>query len=64
LRLGALPPLPKVVRSGCQAKPKTLPNRATALGPAAQQDPILLCMAEPDPKHYKTGLRLADTQTH
>jgi len=71
----ALPSLPKAiwsslvaglnaVWSGCQARPKTLPKRATSLGPAVKQHPIVLGLPEPNPKHFKKRLGLTASQTH
>jgi hypothetical protein len=45
---------------GVAAKPgpKHFQKEPIALGPPAQQDPILLGVAEPDPKHFKKRLGL------
>jgi len=37
---------PNAVGSDCQVRPKTLPKGATMLGPAAQEDPIVLGLAQ------------------
>jgi len=55
---------PNVVGSGCQARPKTLPKKATSLGPVVEQHPIVLGLPEPNPKHFKRKLGLIVSQTH
>ena len=60
--MGAFLSLSKVVGLAWQWLPSQAQNTSKrspiALGPPAQQDPILLGVAKPDLKHFKKGLGL------
>ena len=53
----------KLLGLAAKSGPKHFQNELAVIDPVAQQDPILLSLAQPDPKHFKRGWVWLPNQT-